>query len=416
MKDLRIAIVGAGAAGMSALQTVRELDKKVNVTVVSDSDPYSPFAFAEFIAGRIDKRKLKRFDREYFDEMGAKFINERVEKVDTKNHNLLLNNGRRVKYDRLLLAHGSVPMRPPIPGMDKEGVFYLSSLVEAERGKEQILGRKAGNVAIIGAGFTGLEAATSLNRIGISVTIVEVLDSVLPAMLDPDVAGKVATILRSEGVKIHLGERVVEILGGERVEKVRTDKRAFKTDAVMSSIGARPNLAILKGSRIKKNTGIIVNENMRTNIRDVFAAGDVIEFKDALLGLRTINGIWPNAVYQGRVAAYNMLGTQRTYEGSDIVNIINIFGTPVVAIGYTRCELKDFDEVVLKAGGYMKLHIQNDIIVGFQGIGNRAMRFAGLIHGLMKRKADIKGIRPDLEKGRLNNLFAELHDPERSTA
>lgn len=312
-----------------------------------------------------------------------------------------------MKYDRLLLAQGSTPIKPPIPGIDKRGVFYLFTFKEAKAIKSFILKNEIKDVVIIGAGFAGLEAATSLNKVGINVAIVEMLSSVLPKMVDSDVARKVERNLRSRGIKIFLRETAKEFQGNGMVKAVKTKKRKLKADMILVTVGVKPNLEILKGSRIKTNIGIIVDERMKTSVNGVFAAGDIVEFKDAFLGLRRINAIWPNAVQQAKVAACNILDIPNKYEGSDIVNIVDVFGIPVVAIGYQKSELKRCEEIVIKARDYIKILIQNNTIVGFQGIGNRAVKYGGLIHSLMKRKEDVAELKLELKSGKLKNLFAE---------
>lgn len=404
---MHVVIVGAGAAGISALDTIRKHDKKVKVTIVSESAPYSPFALAEYITGGVDKRKIQRFSKKHFADLSAKFVNRKVTKVDTKNRQIIINGGAKLKYDRLLLAQGSTPIKPPIPGIDNRGVFYLFTFEEAKKIKGWILKNKVRDATIIGAGFAGLEAAASLNKAGINVAIIEMLSSVLPKMIDSDVARKVERNLRSRGIKIFLKEAAEETQGNGRVKAVKTNKRKLKADVILVTVGVKPNLEILKGSRIKTNTGIIVDEKMETNVNGVFAAGDVVEFKDAFLGLRRINAIWPNAVQQARVAAYNILDMPNKYEGSDIVNIVDVFGIPVVAIGYLKSELKGCEEIVIKARDYIKILIQDNMIVGFQGIGNRAVKYGGLIHSLMKKKEDVAKLKLELKSGKLKNLFAE---------
>ncbi|MCK5548712.1 MAG: NAD(P)/FAD-dependent oxidoreductase [Thermoplasmata archaeon] len=403
---MHIMIVGAGAAGMSALETIRKNDEKVKVTVVSESEPYSPFALAEFITGAVDMKKIKRFGKKIFSELDARFVNERVEKVDIRNNQLIMGNGPKLKYNKLLLAQGSTPIEPRIKGIDKIGVFYFLTLKAAQKLKKRISDGKVKSIVIIGAGITGLELAESLSEIGVNVTVVEMLGSVLPKVVDADIARKLEKNMRSRGIRLLLNEKVTEILGNEKVTSVKTNKRSIKADTVIMTLGVEPNLEMLKGSRIRTNIGIIVNESMRTSRENVYAAGDVVEFKDAFLGIRRINATWPNAVLQGSVAAYNMLGIKRAYEGSDIVNTIDVFGIPLVVLGYLKSELRKPEQLVIKGRDHMKLLLSDNRIVGFQGMGDRALKYGGLIHTLMKTKADIDKLKPALKNGKLKNLFA----------
>jgi nitrite reductase (NADH) large subunit len=412
---MHIVIIGAGAAGMSALDTIRKHDSKAKVTLISENMPISPFALAELVTGEIQEKKIRRFNKQYFDSMNINFINKKVTKIDVKSDQISIEENPKLKFNRLLLAPGAITLRLPIKGKDKQGVFYMTTLKEAKDIKTWISKRRVKNVVILGAGFTGLEAAVAIRKKGINVTIVEMLESLLPRMLDLDVANGLKEMLRAKGIKIFLNERAEEIQGVQKVEAVKTSKRRLKTDTVIITAGVRPNLEILEGSPIKTNLGIIVDEHMMTNLKNVYAAGDVIEFKDGLLGLRMINAIWPNAVEQGRIAAYNILGISKRFEGSDIVNIIDIFGTPVVAMGYMKSELKNPEEIVIQARDYFKLLVKDNRILGFQGIGKRALRYGGLIHSLMKSQADIGKIKPDLEKGKLKSVFNDILRPEKSS-
>jgi len=406
-------IIGAGAAGMSALETIRKHDEKAKVTLISETKPISPFALAEFVSGEIEENKIRRFNEEYFNNMNVKFINKRVSKVDTKRNQIHFKDSPKLKFDKILLAPGAITLRLPIKGRDKDGVFYMTTLKEAKDIKTWISKHKVKNVVILGAGFTGLEAAIALRNKNINVAIVEMLNSLLPKMLDIDIAKKVKEILSAKGIKIFLNEKVEAFQGTEKVETVKTSKRSLKADMVIITAGVKPNLEIIEDSPIRTNMGIIVDDHMKTNKDNVYAAGDVIEFKDGLLGLRTINAIWPNAVEQGRIAAYNMLGLSKSYEGSDIVNIIDIFGSPVVAMGYMKSELGHPEEIVIKTPDHMKILVQDNKIVGFQGLGKRALRYSGLIHSLMKSKSDISKMKLDLQNGKLRLLFNEIYRAEK---
>ncbi|UCG70564.1 MAG: NAD(P)/FAD-dependent oxidoreductase, partial [Thermoplasmata archaeon] len=170
---MEIVIIGAGAAGMSALETIRKHDEKAKVTLVSETKPISPFALAEFVSGEIKEDKIRRFDEEYFDNMNVKFINKRVTKVDAKRNQIHFKDALKLKFDKILLAPGAITLRLPIKGRDKSGVFYMTTLKEAKEIKSWISKHKVKNVVILGAGFTGLEAAIALRNKNINVTIVE---------------------------------------------------------------------------------------------------------------------------------------------------------------------------------------------------------------------------------------------------
>ena len=352
-----IVIIGCGAAGISALNTLSKLGIK-DVLVISSERPYSKPLLLHYLSGKIDRSRI------FLD--GIKFIQDKVIEVKPNENTVLLKSGKEIKYDQLLIATGAYPIKPKIDGIDLKGVFFLNTLKDADEIMRYL--RNVKKAVIIGAGFVGISAAVALRKRNIDVTIVELKDRVLPEALDKDFANIAKEILENNGVKVILGKSVSKIIGDNSVKGVVVENEEIKCDMVITSVGVRPNIEFLRNSGIEIRTGIVVNDKMQTNFKDIYAAGDCAETKDLITGEYTINAVWINASIQGRIAAYNIAGIERTYDGSIRINVIDIFGVPFVSIGYITDDFERLDNKIF--------YYKGDKIVGFQTIGFEELKGA----------------------------------------
>jgi len=398
---MKFVIIGVGAAGISALQTIRSLDKDSEITMVSKENvpPYSLSSLPFNLSGEIADKGMSRFDGGFFDAECAEVVIGRVNGLDTDGKRVLFDGGTELPYDRLLIASGSSPIVPRITGLEKRGVHFMGSISDTWRLRDAAL--SANNIVVIGAGFVGLEAAIALNKLGKEVTVVEMLDRVVPRMLDPDMAAIVQKMLEGHGIQIRLGDQVTEVLGEERVAGVKLSKGELECELVVLGIGVRPNIGFVKDSAVKTNMGIVVDDMMRTTASDVYAAGDVVEATDPLTGKPKIAAIWPNAIEQGRVAGRNMAGVETRYPGIESVNIINIFDVPVVALGLTSADVEGAETIVAKREKTVrKLLVKDDVAVGLQSIGG--VRNLGFVLGLINKRQKLGSLKNSL----LDDRFA----------
>jgi NAD(P)H-nitrite reductase large subunit len=385
---MRHVIIGCGAAGVSAAESIRGNDSRSEVIILAKQaqPPYSLCSLPAVLAGEIDASKIVRFPRGYFDDLGVDLrLGQEVTKVLPSEGRVTVN-GRKMKYDKLLVATGSLPLVPPIEGIEKRGVFTLTSLEDVRRIQRFMKGKK--HAVVIGAGFIGIEAATALRKRGLDVTVVEMLDSVLPRMLDPDVGLRLQGIMEDEGISFRLGSQVTRVLGGKKVEGVSVGDETLPCDMVVMGIGVRPNIAFLAGSGIRKNVGILVNDTMRTTRRDIYAAGDITESHDPLRGKRMMNAIWPNAIVQGCVAGENMAGARSTFGGSFMVNIIDVFSVSALSMGMASFEDPGLKEVRFETDRVIKKLLMKDgRLAGMQFVGS--LKNAGHIMSLMQKGEDV---------------------------
>ncbi len=393
---MHVVIIGTGGAGISAIQTIRSVDDKVNITAISQEKerPYSPCSLPHYIGGDIEKKNIYRVEKDFFKRNRVKVIQERqVTKIDTKKRTVLAGD-EQIRYDKLLVAAGSIPLRPPIPGIDIKGVFTLGNMADARRILDWV-GKGAKDAVVLGAGFIGVECAIALKKVGLKVSVFEMLDWVLPKMLDEDVSLEVQEILEKEGIKFHLGQQVSEIVGKGKVSGVRSGKKKTGCDMVVLGIGVRPNTEFLRGSGIKVNYGVVVDDRMRTSVKNVYAAGDIVEADDRLRGEKRVNAIWPNAIQQGRIAGYNIAGVEKEYDGLESLNILDVYGVPVLSMGMSSFELKNFEVEMSKTNrSFKKLLLKDGRIAGVQMVGS--IRNSGHLLGLVKKGIEVDDIRASL--------------------
>lgn len=393
---MHVVIIGTGGAGVSAIRTMRSVDEKCRITAISQENqmPYSPCSLPHLIGGDIEKKNIYRVGKDFFKENNVKaLLGTKVSKIIPKEKTVLTEAGK-IKYDKLLVAAGSVPLKPPIPGIDTKGVFTLGNMDDADKILKWI-GKGAKKAIVLGAGFIGVECAIALRRLGLRVSVFEMLDWVLPKMLDEDASGEVQKVLEREGIEFHLGQQVSDIVGDGKVTGVVVGKKKSSCDTIVLGIGVKPNTEFLKGSRINVSHGVVVDEHMRTSVKDIYAAGDIAEADDRIREIKRVNAIWPNAIEQGRIAGYNIAGTERIYDGVESLNILDVYGVPVLSMGMSSFELKDFEVEKTKTNrAFKKLLLKDGKIAGVQMVG--AIRNSGYLLGLVKKGIEVDDIREHL--------------------
>ncbi len=380
-----VVILGNGAAGLAALEHLRRTEREMgsdpaDVTVVAPEEgfPYSLCALPFSLCGEIDECFLDRCDPDYLMLHDAERIDARAERVDAEGRRVHLDTGTSVGYDRLLVATGSVPFVPPVPGLDLEGVHFLASLSDS-RGIREWVDRGNGRCIVIGAGFVGIEAAVALAKLDCTVTVVEMLEWVLPRVFDEDAAQVAQGHLEAGGIDFRLGAQVTRVVAddGGTVEAVMVGEERIECDTVVVGIGVRPNIAFLEGTGVETHHGILVNDDMQTSVPGIYAAGDVVEVRSLHTGEPTLGAIWPNAIGQGRVAGVAMAGKEVWYTGSEMINVVNLFETPAVSLGMTGflADAGDREYQVVEfapPGGriFKKLLVEDGRIIGAQMVGD----------------------------------------------
>ena len=391
-------IIGGSAAGVTACETIRKHDRKSSVTLISDEKLplYSRCLLTYLMAGTIDENKLYFKDKNFYESSNIKtYLGKKAASIDRKKRKVSLEGGTKVSYDKLLIATGATPKSVDIPGIEKKGVFTIRKIDDAHA-IINMLGRVK-EIAVLGGGLIGLRDAYALRQRDKKVTVVVKSPQVLSQMVDMDAARIIASALEKNGIKIMTGVAAKDLTGKGSLEGILLDNgEKFACQLVIVGKGVKPNTEIASEAGIKVKDGIVVNEFLQTSDKDIFAAGDVAETYDIAKGSRRINALWPCAVEQGEVAALNMLGKKRAYDGSLSMNSVDFFGLASISMGITKPKEEKKYEIISRTGKglYKKFVLKDNKIVGMVLVGD--IRPAGIVSALIKNKIDVSSIKERL--------------------
>lgn len=377
-------IIGAGPAGVNAAETLRRLDPDAAIRIVGDEPepPYSRMAIPYLLMDRINEQGTHLRERtDHFEARRIEVGRGRVTGVDPAAHRVTLDDGSTLAYDRLLVATGSTPARPPIPGVDGPNVSSCWTLADARA----IAARAApgSRVALIGAGFIGSIILEALAMRGVQLTVIEQGERLVPRMMGPQAGGLLKRWCESKGVKVHTGVRVEAI----EPDGVRLAGDAFVgADLVITATGVRPNTGFLDGSGVKLGQGILIDRHFRTSAPDIYAAGDAAQGLDFCTGDYAVHAIQPTATDHGHLAAVNMAGRDAEYEGSVNMNVLDTLG--LLSCSFGRWEGVDGGEQAeLYAPDdfrYLSLQFEDDRLIGANAVG--LYQHVGVLRGLIQRR------------------------------
>lgn len=328
---MRHVIVGAGPAGMAALQTLRALDPDAEIALVCDESPCARMVLPYYLLGNIEEQAVFTADEAWLAEQRVEtHLGRRAASLDAAAHELVLDDGTRLAYDRLLVATGSRATRPPVDGVDGDGIVTMWTLDDANA----YLGSGHDETVVVGAGFIAFTILDALAKRSGKVTFVEIEPHILPRMLDADAADCFRAALERRGVAFRTGVAVerVEQAGGRRRLHLAGGE-TLDADAVVLATGIAPNLEWLEGSGIELDHGILVDGGLQSSLPGVYAAGDVAQGLDLSSGERRVHAIQPTATDHGRIAAANMAGEDVRYAGSLTMNILAALGLEACSFG-----------------------------------------------------------------------------------
>ncbi|MFX1562729.1 MAG: FAD-dependent oxidoreductase [Promethearchaeota archaeon] len=344
----KILIIGCGTAGAAATLMARKTSRDASITVLQDE------AYPEYSRCGLPyavSQKISKFDNliihspNFYSSklVGADLrLRTRATEVDAKNRTVQveIDGGKTdsLSYDQLVLATGARPSTPPIKGLDANHVFHLHTLDDARN--LQGAAKKGRKVAVIGAGLVGLETAEALHSMGLKITIIEFLDSVLPAMLDSDMGELLIKKMEAEGITVKLGTAAKEVTKTHvhAANRATEKEEDVPADLVIVATGVRANvkLATEAGLKIGKGGGILVDDKMRTSDAQIFAAGDCTEHLDLVTGQTIVSGLGSIALRQGEVAGINAAGGNAKLEGVVLARTTHLFGMEIAGIGPTK--------------------------------------------------------------------------------
>lgn len=396
-------ILGSGPAGIIAAETLRRTDPQCEVTVIGDEPqpPYSRMAIPYLLAGNIGEDGTHlRHSPGHYDGLGISVKQGRATAVDSAARTVTVDTGGAtsdVAYDKLLIATGARPAAPAIPGLDLDGVANCWTMADARN----IIRRAAAgsDVVLMGAGFIGCIILEALAARKVNLTVVEMAPRMLARMMDDTGAAMMRRWCKSKGVTVHTGTAVTDIeKDGKRI-KVTMDggeTHVLSADLVVCATGVRANADFLSGSGVTVDDGIVVDQNLQTNIKGVYAAGDVAQGPDFSTGQAAVHAIQPTASEHGRIAARNMAGRATGYGGSLSMNVLNTlglvsssFGLWDGAAGGERATAVSEDDC-----RYLRLEFQDDRLVGALALG--LTLHIGVIRGLIQTKVRLGKFKKEL--------------------
>ncbi|MDE3091268.1 MAG: NAD(P)/FAD-dependent oxidoreductase [Chloroflexota bacterium] len=404
---MRYLIIGNSAAGNAAAEAIRWHDARGDITILSDEPhasyyrPLLPFLIYDAPEGENLYRDALHTPPDVNVRLGT-----RVQAIAPKEKRVTLASGEALAYDKLLLATGASPIRPPIAGIQGAGVFVVRKLDDIAAIKAAA--QDARRAVIIGGGRIGTKTALALRHRGIAVTIVEMLKWIVPQQLDAEGAKIFHDALRAEGIEMRFGRQAQRITrrGGKIISVSLDDGTRLPADFVVVATGVKPNADLARDAGITTRRGVLVNARLETNAPDVCAAGDVTETNDVVTGESVVSGIWTNAVAMGHIAGENMAGGAREYAGAfSLLNAMDVAGIPVISVGVIQPRArKGYAAHAWRDDGtYRKLVFRDDALVGVLLVGD--IEKAGLYTTLIREHADVRVVKEAM----LDKTFSYAH-------
>ena len=418
---MKVVIVGGVAGGATAATRIRRLDENAQIIVIERTGyiSYANCGLPYYIGGVIEDKDdltlqtpesfLERFQIDVRVKQEVTGIDASKKTVTIKR----LDNGQEYEesYDKLILSPGARPVRPDLPGIDDNRVFFLRTVEDTFKIRAFVENTKPETAVMIGGGFIGLEIAENLIDLGVKVTIIQRPDHVMNT-LDYDMASLVHAKLRSKGIDLKLGSNVIGFeSNADNLSVLLKDDEPVRTDMVLMAVGVTPETTLAKkaGLSLGLKDAIVVNDKMETSVADIYAVGDAVMVKHYVTGNDAVITLAGPANKQGRIAADNICGFESHYKGSMGSSVLKLFDMTVASTGITEKTAKEagfiYDKVVLSpsshAGYYpgakvmtMKLiYAKEDLrilgaqIVGFDGVDKRIDVIATAIHAGMKADA-----------------------------
>jgi len=383
-------IIGGGTAGMNAMRTIREEEREPSeITLVTAERPYSRMVLPYYLDRSIAESHVFTATAAQLAKWKVKtLVGRRAAALDVKAGVCTLDDGARVEYDDCLIATGSSAVRAPVPGADGAGVHSFWTLDEARGVIDSI--KPGSQVVMVGAGFISFTILNSILSLGARLTIVEVAPRILPRMVDAAGAEVVEGWLKAHGVSLRTNVKLTKIEDAKGRKRLKFSAGPDLTcDVVIMATGIKTNLDWLKGSGVKINRGVVVDDRLRSNVANVYAAGDVAEGRDLVSGEAAVHAIEPTAQEHGRVAGANMAGKDVRYRGSLIVNIVEVCHLDAASFGaWDDARAEAMAGLKKDRNAYRKLLFRGDRLTGAIIIGRSndiwTTNDVGMLKGLVQ--------------------------------
>ncbi len=399
----QIIIIGNSAAGVAAIESIRNQDKDSKVTVISDEDytAYCRCVLSYYLSAEAAEEKLIYRPKEFYPENNIDLIlGKKVTRVEPKKNRIVLGDNEKLEYDSLIIATGASPKFPDIKGVRKRGVFGFRTIKDTK----EILGLLpiTKTACVLGGGLIGLKAGYALKKRGVDVKVIVKSKQILSQVLDKTAAEIIQQHLESYGLEILFGLDVAEFLGNGDLRALKLDSgKVIGCELAIVGKGVSPNIDIISGTDIRINEAIVVNEYLRTSVENIFAAGDCAETYDFAYEKPQVNALWPNAVEQGDLAGRNISGENLIYSGSIGMNSVEFFNLAIISMGmFQEAEgMEVLSRLDLKNKVYKKMVLKDNRIKGVILLGK--IENSGVYLELIRKRTDVASVKEDL----LNDSF-----------
>jgi len=387
-------IIGAGPAGVTAADTLRKADPKADIVMIgSESEPpYSRMAIPYVLTGLIaEEGTYLRKEDGHYDKNAIQYRQGEADSIDPASKVVNLKGGDSQSYSKLLIATGASPVKPPIDGLDLKGVHHCWTLEDCRNIMK--FADKGSDVVLMGAGFIGCIIMEALAERGVNLTVVEALDRMVPRMMNEAAGNMVKAWCEKQNVSVHTSTKVTKLEASKDPEDTLVvdldNGKQIPAHLVVVATGVKSNIDFVDGSGLKTDQGILVDECMRSNIDDIFAAGDCAQGPDFSTGGWEVHAVQPTAVDHGRIAGLNMAGKSAPFKGSLNMNVLDTVGLISASFGkWDGVEGGDHAEAIdTENFRYMRLEFDGDKIVGALSLGRTDQ--IGVLRGLIQTEVQL---------------------------
>jgi len=400
MKKMKVVIIGNGISGNHVAFSLKEHDSSIEVTILSkeESPEYDPCSLTYFIGKDVPRETIFRRTLSDYKKNGINLIlGDPAISIDSDNKTITTKSGKQFIFDKLVLAQGGELFIPPFDGTQLNGVFGCKSIVDADN----LFSRNSKNAVVVGSGAIGIEAAEALKKRGANVTIIELLDWILPTMFDEIASRKLEHAFEGYGIRVLTGEKVLKIQGKEKVDTVVTNKREIHCDTVVLATGVVTDKLLPSSANIEIDRGIVTNSKMETSSPNIYACGDCAQTWDVTTGESCMYQLKHNALDQASVVTQNILSNITEYEGAYSFARAHFFDTHSASFGKTMRMIEQPKEIEIiernEGENYLQVILKNGRIVGAQAVGEISDDI-GMLMASAWRKDDIIKLKKDWSK------------------
>lgn len=391
---MRYVIIGNSAGAIGCVEGIRHLDGAGEITLVSKEreHTYSRPLISYLLCGKTDEERMRYRPADFYEKMDCQTrLGISAVEIDRVQKQVVLEDGEKLPYDKLLIATGSRPFTPPIKGLSSVRSAYTFMTLEDAKALRAVL-RRDRRVLVLGAGLIGLKCVEGIAGKVAAIDVVDMADRILPSILDAQGAQMVQWHIEEAGdIRFHLGKSVASFEGNRAI---LTDGEELAFDILVMAVGVRPNVGLAKSCGLAVERGILTDSRCGTDDPDIFAAGDCTQSLDVTTGQSRILALLPNAYMQGECAGINMAGGQAAYDKAIAMNAIGFFGLHMVTAGsYDGQEDLQIDESL-----YKKLFIKEGRLNGYIIIGD--VRRAGIYTALIRNQTLLDSLDFDLIRER----------------